>query len=220
MVGGFVDALVSQLLGLDPQCEVGLALVPLGRTTVSAVPAAQAAPLTLETVPLSKTEVDYPAVRAMHEVSSLSTNEEAAAWRGGTPISTLPLASGQLFPLSPHHDDEGAGETIERVILRRGSSRQFVRRSISFPQLSSMLHRATRGIPADFLEPEGATLNDLYLIVHAVDDLPTGAYVYHREADALELLEEGDFRRGSRRPGSATGPARRRQRPTCSSLRT
>ena len=195
VVGGFVDEWVSRLLGLDPQCEVGLALVPLGRTTVSAVPAAQAAPLTLETVPLSKTEVDYPAVRAMHEVSSLSTNEEAAAWRGGTPISTLPLASGQLFPLSPHHDDEGAGETIERVILRRGSSRQFVRRSISFPQLSSMLHRATRGIPADFLEPEGATLNDLYLIVHAVDDLPTGAYVYHREADALELLEEGDFRR-------------------------
>jgi len=33
-------------------------------------------------------------------------------------------------------------------------------------------------------------LNDLYLIVHAVDDLAPGAYVYHRDQNALELLKE------------------------------
>ena len=61
-------------------------------------------------------------------------------------------------------------------------------------QLSTILDRATRRIPADFLEPEGASLNNLYLIVHAVEDLPSGAYVFHRDRGALELLKEGHFR--------------------------
>ena len=40
-------------------------------------------------------------------------------------------------------------------------------------------------------------LNNLYLIVHAVDDLPTGAYAFHRDKSALELLKEGSFRQKS-----------------------
>ena len=39
------------------------------------------------------------------------------------------------------------------------------------------------------------SLNDLYLIVHAVEDLSPGAYVFHREIGSLELLKQGDFRR-------------------------
>ena len=58
-----------------------------------------------------------------------------------------------------------------------------------------MLHRATRGIPTDFLNQAEVSLNDLYLIVHAVDDLPPGAYVFHRASLALEQLKEGNFRR-------------------------
>ncbi|MER3405284.1 MAG: hypothetical protein C4289_09095, partial [Chloroflexota bacterium] len=57
-----------------------------------------------------------------------------------------------------------------------------------------MLERATRGIPADFLEPAGDLLNDLYLIVSAVDGLPSGAYVLHRDRQELELLNPGHFR--------------------------
>jgi SagB-type dehydrogenase family enzyme len=83
--------------------------------------------------------------------------------------------------------------TIEDVIVRRGSTRQFARESITFGQLSTMLDRATRGIPADFLSA-GDSLNQIYLIVHAVDDLAPGAYVYRCDLHALELLKEGDFR--------------------------
>jgi SagB-type dehydrogenase family enzyme len=79
--------------------------------------------------------------------------------------------------------------------LRRGSTRQFSQESISLTQLSTILHRATRGIPADCLEPGAAPLNDLYLIVNAVDELPPGAYVFHRDSSELELLKEGNFRR-------------------------
>jgi SagB-type dehydrogenase family enzyme len=86
-------------------------------------------------------------------------------------------------------------DSIEQVILRRGSSRKFARVPISFAQLSTILHGATRGIPADFLDPPGAMLNDLYLIVNAVDDLPDGAYVFRGDREALELLRRGTFRR-------------------------
>jgi hypothetical protein len=37
--------------------------------------------LVLETTPLSKTEVDYPAMRAMHEASSLESEREVRLWR-------------------------------------------------------------------------------------------------------------------------------------------
>ena len=57
-----------------------------------------------------------------------------------------------------------------------------------------MLDRATRGVPADFLDPVGSQLNHLYLIVHAVKGLEPGAYVFHRGRGVLELLKPGDFR--------------------------
>jgi SagB-type dehydrogenase family enzyme len=61
-------------------------------------------------------------------------------------------------------------------------------------QLSNVLVRATQDIPADFLAPPGTRLNDLYLIINAVSELPAGAYVFHPQEAALELLQEGDFR--------------------------
>jgi SagB-type dehydrogenase family enzyme len=85
-------------------------------------------------------------------------------------------------------------DPIEQVILRRGSSRKFARTPITFTQLSAILDRATRGVPADFLDPTGTQLNDLYLIVHAVEGLEPGAYVFHRASGTLERLKQGNFR--------------------------
>jgi SagB-type dehydrogenase family enzyme len=62
------------------------------------------------------------------------------------------------------------------------------------PQLSTILDRATRGVPADFLNPMGSQLNSIYLIVHAVEGLESGAYVFHRDRGVLECLKRGDFR--------------------------
>jgi SagB-type dehydrogenase family enzyme len=81
------------------------------------------------------------------------------------------------------------------VILRRGSARRFARDAISFAQLSTILDCSTGGVPADFLEPSGVQLNDLYLIVNAVEGISSGAYVFNRERRGLELLKQGDFRR-------------------------
>jgi SagB-type dehydrogenase family enzyme len=196
VVLGFVDGMVNQLLGLDEEREVALALVPLGRQSGSPpAPSHTIQPLSLATVPLSNKEVDYPAIRAMHAASSLHSPAEASAWHGRAPLPARPEPTGELFPLRPLSDDQVPPDTIEQVILRRGSSRRFARTPIGFAQLSTILHSAMQDIPADFLDPAGASLNDLYLIVNAVDGLPDGAYVLQREAAALELLRRGRFRR-------------------------
>jgi SagB-type dehydrogenase family enzyme len=203
IVLGFVDDAVSRLLSLETTREGALTLVALGNAPSQANKSSPPVdPLTFQTAPLSKTEVDYPAIRAMHEASSLENEAEVIDWRGqtlGNPSTLtgrpIPIAKDRLIALQPLGDDEMARDSLEDVIQRRGSTRQFSRESISFRQLSTMLDRATRGVPADFLRPEEAPLNDLYLIVHAVEDLSPGAYVFHRDSRAaLELLKEGDFR--------------------------
>lgn len=205
VVVGFVDGEIGRLLGLDAGREGALSLVPLGHLSVSnSGPSPEVEPLALETLPLSKSEVDYPAIRSMHSASSLDSAEEVVAWRqkGSTSIVdrsgdswTDSDSKTRLFPIKPLGDEEVPTETLEEVICRRGSTRQFSRESISFEQLSTMLDRSTRGIAADFGGAEGPELNDLYLIVNAVEGLPPGAYVFNRDRMALDLLKEGDFRR-------------------------
>jgi SagB-type dehydrogenase family enzyme len=201
VVVGFVDSMVNGLLRLDALREASLALVALGQGSSSQVESPpESDVLPLETVPLSRHEVDYPAIRAMHEASSLESEEEATAWReapevGRERINREGEQEKRAFSLQPLNDEEMPQETIEGTILRRGSSRQFAHDSITFAQLSTMLDRATRGVPADFLHPAGTMLNEAYLIIHAVDNLPSGAYFYRRDKRVLELLKEGDFRR-------------------------
>ena len=192
---GFVDQQINALLDLDTRREVAFSIVAVGNSPKRPPKPPVCEPLNLPLVPYSREEVDYPAMRQMHEASSLSSKEEVAAWRkqkiGKMPAPKEKIA---LIPLKPIADSELPSDSIEQVIQRRGSTRKFAREPITFAQLSTLLDRGTRGLPADFLEPRGAQLNDLYLIVHSVEGLAPGAYFFHREKKALELLKEGDFR--------------------------
>jgi SagB-type dehydrogenase family enzyme len=138
--------------------------------------------------------MDYPLMREMHEASSLASPEEVAAWRGHTPVILAGPPAGAQTGLQALSDEEIPRDPIEQVILRRGSSRKFSREAISLAQLSTILDRATRGVPADFLDPLGSQLNQIYLIVHAVQGLTPGAYVFHSDRRSLECLQTGDFR--------------------------
>jgi SagB-type dehydrogenase family enzyme len=192
---GFVDETVNELLDVDPQREVAFSLVAVGHSSeVPPQSPVNVPALGLETVPVSRSEVDYPLMREMHAASSLHSKEEVAAWRGRTPLINLPPPAGSIVQLQRLSDDEMPRDPIEQVILRRGSSRRFARTPISLPQLSTMLYRATRGVPADFLDPMGTQLNHLYLIVNAVDGVEPGAYVFHRDSGLLECLKQGNFR--------------------------
>jgi SagB-type dehydrogenase family enzyme len=207
VVGGFVDEMVNELLGLDAEREVSISLVPVGHVSNAPPPVPPLEPLDLRTRPLSRTEVDYPIMRELHAASALAAPEEVASWRTAARnlaarASAAAERRGPVIPL-PAETGEVAGDRFEDVVLRRGSTRRFERGAAwSLPQLSAALGGAMLGIPADFLGTLGASavppltplLNDAYLIVHAVEGLSPGAYVLHRRPFELELLKEGRFR--------------------------
>jgi len=199
LVLGFADAEIERLLALDPEREGALSLVPLGRGEPPP-PTPPLPELALETVPLSRTAIDYPPIRSMHAASSLPSGEAAAAWRGRAPVREPPPARGPLEPLKL--PPEPARTSLARTIVRRGSTRAFdTSRSLPYEALSLALERATRGVPGDFLDPFGTTLLDHYLIVHAVDGLEPGSYYYRHEEQALERLRAGEFRAEAGRLG-------------------
>ena len=203
IVLGFVDSEVNRLLDLDTRLEVSLCLVPIGRTLERSLPPPREAPvLGLETIPLSQHEVEYAAMLEMHDASSLDSIEEVKQWRAKPPVLASSALAGEAVRLPRLPEEEQPKDTIEQVILRRGSTRTFDNTaSIALPQLATILDCATRGLPADFLEPPGTQLNDLYLIVHSVQGLEPGAYFFGREHNTLELLKEGQLRAEAHRLG-------------------
>ena len=172
-----------------------LCLAPLGSPVdlLSLEDTDQVPPLSVEMDLASRGEIDYPEMARLHTASALTTPEEVVAWRG--PIAPRPTPrTGRRAPLRPLEPMMAAPRTLGEVIRQRGSTRRFAREPMSFPQLSAILAHTTTGIPADFLGPGGTSLLDIYLIVHAVADLPSGSYVFVPQEQALKLLCAGDLR--------------------------
>ena len=196
VVLGFQDDRVNQLLGIDPMREVSLSLVPVGYSREPPMKVQKKLEfLTYDTIPYSRKEVDYPIMREMQGASSLVSEVEIRDWPGPALPTGVPPPQGNVTPLNRVKIESAYDDSIDRVIRRRGSTRRFASKSITLSQLSIILYTSTRGTPSDFLDPPGTLLNDLYLIVHAVEGLQPGAYVFRREELALERLKAGDFRR-------------------------
>ncbi|MBV9894950.1 MAG: SagB family peptide dehydrogenase [Chloroflexi bacterium] len=179
VVLGFEDASLNNLLDVDPTHEGTVALVALGTDAPPPQRAPDVSPLALPTQRLSAHEVAYPEIAAAHAASSLPSSESAAAWRSQFgPPQQKPATSVQT------------GESIEAVILRRGSTRRFTHAAIPRDALQTMLEVATTPVPSDAFIP-----TDLYLIVNAVDGLASGTYVWNRATRDLQPLRLGEFRR-------------------------
>ncbi len=194
IIDAFIDEQVNTLLGLNAEREVAFSIVSVGHTGSTPPNAPSVEKIELPIVPYSEKEVDYPAMRKMHQASALHSAAEVTAWRGGTPTPTHPAPKGTTIPLKSLDGSKVPADTIEQVISRRGSTRQFSRDPLTRAQLSTILDCSTRGIPADFLDPADAHLNDLYLIVNNVIGLDAGSYFYQWKERRLELLKPGDFR--------------------------
>ena len=189
IVTAFVDSEVNALLGLDADKEGALELIPVGAAGSPAPPPPVIAPLNAVTVPLSSSEVDYPLLVQAYADSSLDSEAEVIDWRERAdvfPVAAAPVTG--LTPLPPPR--ASAGRALGDTIQRRGSTREFSGASISAEELSTALFHATRGIAMD--APSG--LVDLYLTIHAVDDVAPGAYAYHPGPHALEAIRLGDVR--------------------------
>ena len=194
VVLGFVDDAVNRVLDLDDEREVALSLVALGRGQPPSSPPPAIGPLAMDTLRLSKREIDYPVIREAHLASSLGSPEEVAAWRARMPPRPPAAAATDGLVSLPRLPASAVGEAAETVILRRGSTRHFAREPIGLDHLGTILHTVTRGIPADCLAADDP-LTDPYLIVNAVEGLAQGAYVLGGEREGLTLLQAGDFRR-------------------------
>ncbi len=195
LVTAFADAPVNQLLGLDTEREAALQIIPVGRESGGSPPShPQVSPLAVEVQPHSGTEVEYPAIKEMHTASSLDNGTESAVLRESSIGLVEPPPQGRLFPLDLGTPEELPAEGIESVIVRRGSSRRFRQSAITYRQLSLMLKAATVDINADFLPTPSDTLTQLYLIANDVAGIPSGTYVFSPGLNALEQLQEGNYR--------------------------
>jgi SagB-type dehydrogenase family enzyme len=208
VVLGFVDVEVNRLLGLDAEHEAALALVTLGHDPAGRIPAAPAlTDLNLATRALSIREVDYPAIRAMHEASSLPDAHSVRAWReqartaddmcAARPSAAAEVVSPATYELKPLAAPPDA--SLDRVIRKRGSTRRFSHEPIAVEQLATLLERSLQPVPFDFRPDKSAPLDAVYLIVNAMDGVPAGSYALalskERAAHSLVRLREGSFRR-------------------------
>jgi SagB-type dehydrogenase family enzyme len=148
------------------------------------------------TLPLSSSEVDYPALRQMVEASKLGTPADVRAWRaratdaqhpGGRDVGAVDAPTSSMkLPAAR----AASGRPLSDTIQRRGSTRQFSHDAIDAAELATALWAATRPLPADV--PLGIVTT--FLIVNAVDGVPPGAYVYRANDHALERIHAGAFR--------------------------
>lgn len=194
VVLGFVDDSVNFLLDLNTEKEVSLALVPIGFSDKIPKEAPQVSKLNLKTKPLSNYDYDDPEIQKIHQNSSLKSIAEVEDWKKIRieRKTKKPISNAILLRTDP--DNKSLTNPIESVIIKRGSTREFARKPISFEELSTIIYYSTREIESDFTEP-ALSLVELYLIVNDVDGLKQGSYFFHREKNSLELLKKGNFRR-------------------------
>jgi SagB-type dehydrogenase family enzyme len=196
VVTGFADDLVAQLLDVDPTDEAPLELVPIGSSdpTPDSPPVT---PINSEETPLSQNPVEYPLVADAWEQSTLGDGEAVQSWRDHVQDVSKDAfgrhgsGDGELISLDPVDTETASSRPVWSTIERRGSLREYSHDSISSRQFATILDRALRGIPTDCFDSERIDgLVDCYCLVHAVDNIPSGAYQYHPDAQTLERLSD------------------------------
>jgi SagB-type dehydrogenase family enzyme len=199
-VMGFADDPVAKLLGVDPEWEAPLELVAVGEgDAVTSTPDTSALdPIDPPTEPLDSTPEEYPLIPQAWRASTLADGEAVQAWRrrGERPVDGRGPGEGDRVALDPVGPETASSRPLHNTVHRRGSCRSYDPEAISFRKWSTVLDRATRGVPMDVRDEGGPPLQfvDCYAIVNGVEGLASGAYQYHSGAGELERLHEGEYR--------------------------
>jgi hypothetical protein len=164
-----------------------VALIALGRSEKPAGSSPDAPALTLETIPLSASEVVYNDLIKMHRESRLVTTAEVESVASAKLESSAAALASELLHFDLIEPEEGA--SLGQTILRRGSTRAFAREAIGASELATIMYVSSAHPRSDF-----PPLTDTYLIVNAVSEMEPGAYYYDRGGRAFELIKAGDFR--------------------------
>jgi SagB-type dehydrogenase family enzyme len=171
---GFVDDEVNRVVGADGRREAALVLVGVGSAD-EAPPLGELPPPEHEAMPLSPREREYPEAYELHAASSLRKADEVRRYRAGS-------TPGQPAPAPPF-------ENLERVLRRRGSTREFSREPIPRDEFAALLDYALGAVPMDV-----QAHTEIALIANAVDWLVPGSYRYESRG-RFELVRAGEFRR-------------------------
>lgn len=186
VVTGFVDREVSHLLGLDEEEELPVALVALGhRDPRPARPRPTPDHLPHRVVPLAPRRTSIPRLLAVHRAADLTDRRAVAAWRAAVQGAATDAGGAPSPPLVV------AYETIEEVVLRRGSTRRFDRATVPAEALVWSLEVASRPSGLD-AAVDGEALSRLHVVVHAVEHVQPGIYLWDPEGP--QMVRPGSFR--------------------------
>ncbi|GBC70536.1 hypothetical protein HRbin02_00304 [Candidatus Calditenuaceae archaeon HR02] len=194
---GFDDGALNELVGVDGDDEAAFAVITVDGDVEAAggeAPERVAGPV--EAVPAAQRgrPVKYSLIYETHTSTMLRSRRDVAAWKesaallhgsNGSGGEGLPVQLPQPAPTE---------KRLWEVILQRGSTRKFARRSIGATQLSVILRYSFGPLRADFLPDPSDTLIRPYLIVNAVEGIPSGCYRYIPSTGELRLLRKGQFR--------------------------
>ncbi|MEF8775813.1 MAG: SagB/ThcOx family dehydrogenase, partial [Haloarculaceae archaeon] len=162
VVGAFADGPIVDLLGLDPDEEAPLELVPIGSGRPVADDGANRGgstgvpPLDPATEPLSPEQVDYPLVPDAWRQGTLADGAAAADWRAtvraadAKALGRAPPGDGERVPLEAVDAETASGRPVGATIERRGSCREYARDPINGRRFATVLDRALRGVPGDW----------------------------------------------------------------------
>lgn len=200
LVLGFHDDALNQLLGLDGDHEATLVLCALGREGTVSSDAPEVTPLSIPHKPFSSSEVEFPFIGKLQHASELESGSDAAAWSSSMLARNRSEAAGKLIPLKPISEEDLPAMSVEDLIRRRRSTRNYdTDVAIGFDQFSTLLDRSIRGFAADCLCADAEPLHDHYLIVNNVEGLEPGVYRVHHANQAVELVKAGAFREAATR---------------------
>jgi len=187
---------VTALLGLDPDDEAPLELVPVGSGS-PAPDAPEVSSLDPAERPLSPDPVDYPLVPDAWRQSRLADAAAVAEWRGQFEAevadTSLGTAADGGVDLDPVDSETASGRPVGATIERRGSLREYSHEPVSARKVATILDRALGPVPVECLAgTDLAGLVDCYCLVHAVEGIDPGVYEYHPGTDTLEYVRETD----------------------------
>jgi SagB-type dehydrogenase family enzyme len=194
VVTGFADDPAVRLLGLESDEEAPLELIPVGQgDSIPSAPTIEA--IDPAEVPLSGSRTEYPLVPDAWQQSTLADGEAARTWREQVrtqPPRTHSTGDGEQIALDPVDAETASGRPIANTIERRGSLREYSHEPITARTFATVLDRALSSVPIDCWGQRTNRVVEPYCLIHAVEDVPSGAYQYHPEENVLERVGDTD----------------------------
>ena len=191
MSSGFIDKLVSSVIGIDGEKEAVICMVSLGKET----PKEQliSNPAICEPKPTNyEGEVEYPEVTSLHHSTMIDSKKDLSLWLH--PITAYPDVSAGLNIHLEKDNLLEVSKPLSETIINRGSTRRFSRTPVAKEKFTNLLLNCTQPIDSDVLNNIRPSLLDFYFIANSVTDIPNGSYYYSNSRQELELIREGDFR--------------------------